>query len=487
MQTFAALLLFLPQAPAPAAGVIEETGLRAHLEYLASDELAGREAFGPNALSTAKYLREQLQGFGVVGAMPNGEHFQDFQVGKVHYGAESELTLITGDGTEVALENGSQFRMSGDRRTLRDLDGVGVQLVHQGSEPMGSPGPRTALLYVGAAKSWREFRKAHADGDWAALLHFQPGRKLNKATAGRTPMSRPWYEPTWQESKGSTQVRLYGEMPWIEDVTGLRLSVHREVETLTDRNVVGVIPGVGTPENPELASEVIVLSAHFDHLGAKEPQDGEDRIYNGADDDASGVAVLLGLAEAFSKAQPSARTVVFLFAAAEEKGILGTKYFVHAPPMAFENIVCNLNFEMLGRPDPEAGGPGKMWLTGFERSSLGPAFLEAQIDLVADPRLEQNFFERSDNIVFVKQGVVGQTLSSYNMHRDYHGVDDEADRIDFAHLDACAEAGFLAAIELTQGRVRPTWNPGFDPLKPDEEPAEESSAEEKPEVKTEVK
>ncbi len=114
--------------------------------------------------------------------------------------------------------------------------------------------------------------------------------------------------------------------------------------------------------------------------------------------------------------------------------------------MAFENIVCNLNFEMLGRPDPEAGGPGKMWLTGFERSSLGPAFLEAQIDLVADPRLEQNFFERSDNIVFVKQGVVGQTLSSYNMHRDYHGVDDEADRIDFAHLDACAEAGFLAAM-----------------------------------------
>jgi len=153
-------------------------------------------------------------------------------------------------------------------------------------------------------------------------------------------------------------------------------------------------------------------------------------------------------------------TVVFLLACAEEVGILGTKYFVHAPTVPFENIVCNLNLEMLGRPDDLVGGAGKLWLSGYERSSLGPAFEEAGIDVVADPRLEQSFFTRSDNIVFVEQGVVGQTLSSYNMHRDYHGVGDEIDKIDFEHLAACTQAALKATLELTEGRLKPVWNQG---------------------------
>ncbi len=122
--------------------------------------------------------------------------------------------------------------------------------------------------------------------------------------------------------------------------------------------------------------------------------------------------------------------------------------------------MCNLNFEMLGRPDELVGGAGKLWLSGFERSSLGPAFAERGIDVVADQRLDQNFFARSDNIVFVREGIVGQTLSTYNMHKDYHQPTDDWDTLDYAHMEACAKAGFAAAGMLADGSVSPTWNEG---------------------------
>jgi hypothetical protein len=139
--------------------------------------------------------------------------------------------------------------------------------------------------------------------------------------------------------------------------------------------------------------------------------------------------------------------------------------YMSAPAEPLASTVADLNLEMLGRPDREAGGPGRLWLTGFERSNLGPAWQAGGLAIVADPRPEQSFFSRSDNYPLALAGVVAQSLSSFNMHRDYHRPGDEAEKIDFEHLEAAARLAFRAAATLADGSLQPGWLPGMQPEK----------------------
>jgi Iap family predicted aminopeptidase len=118
---------------------------------------------------------------------------------------------------------------------------------------------------------------------------------------------------------------------------------------------------------------------------------------------------------------------------------------------------------MIGRPDPLAGGAGKGWLTGYERSTMGEMLRTAGIPLVADPRPEQNFFERSDNIAFARLGIPAHTLSSFNLHEDYHTPDDEIDRVDFPHMTAVIAAA-AQAVRLMADGPAPQWKAGGRPL-----------------------
>ncbi|HEX5012146.1 MAG TPA: M28 family peptidase, partial [Planctomycetota bacterium] len=158
--------------------------------------------------------------------------------------------------------------------------------------------------------------------------------------------------------------------------------------------------------------------------------------------------------------KPPARTLVFLLVTGEERGLLGTEYWLGHPSRPLKDVVLNLNFEMIGRPDSLAGGPGKLWLTGFERSNLGPAFAAAGLPVAPDARPEQHFFERSDNYAFVERGVVGQSLSSYNMHAEYHTVDDEIATLDFTHMEGAVRAGLAAARMVADGTLMPAWVKG---------------------------
>jgi hypothetical protein len=125
-------------------------------------------------------------------------------------------------------------------------------------------------------------------------------------------------------------------------------------------------------------------------------------------------------------------------------------------------MVAEMEVEMAGRPDSLAGGPGKLWMTGYDRSTMGSMLKAAGIPIVPDPYPQYKFFERSDNIVFARRGIPAHTLSSYNLHRDYHEPTDDVSRIDFAHLTAIARAAASAARLLTDGAA-PRWNPGGQP------------------------
>jgi Zn-dependent M28 family amino/carboxypeptidase len=152
------------------------------------------------------------------------------------------------------------------------------------------------------------------------------------------------------------------------------------------------------------------------------------------------------------------RTVMFAAMTGEEEGLLGTRWFIAHPAVPFERIVANLEIEMIGRPDSLAGGAGKGWLTGYDRSTMGAMLAAAGIPLVADPHPEMHFFERSDNIAFAMKGIPAHTLSSYNLHGDYHTPRDDLFRVDVDHMAKVIEAGARAVRMLADGE-KPAWVP----------------------------
>ena len=222
-------------------------------------------------------------------------------------------------------------------------------------------------------------------------------------------------------------------------------------------NVVGMAPGTDSA----LRSQAVLVDAHYDHLGLGRPVNG-DSVYNGADDDASGTVAVLEIARILAARRDTKRTLIFAATTGEEVGLVGTNWYIANPPFPLGQTVANFEIEMIGRPDSLSGGSGKGWLTGYDRSTMGPTLAAAGLPIVADPRPDQQFFQRSDNIAFARLGIVAHTLSSFNLHRDYHQPSDEVGAVDFTHMAALIDAATRAVWVLANGEV-PTWNPDGQP------------------------
>ncbi len=225
-------------------------------------------------------------------------------------------------------------------------------------------------------------------------------------------------------------------------------------------NVVGVLPG----SDPTLRDEVVLVTAHYDHLGIGRPING-DSIYNGADDDASGVIAVIEMAKALQRGPRPKRTIVFMAITGEEVGGLGTRWYIANPVRPLAKTVVDLNVEMIGHADSLAGGFGKAWLTGYERSTMGDLLADNGIPLVLDPRPTQRFFERSDNAAFARVGIPAHSLSSYNLVSPYHQPNDDASTIDVKHMTQVIGATARALRLLADGPA-PTWHPGGKPEAP---------------------
>jgi Zn-dependent M28 family amino/carboxypeptidase len=226
---------------------------------------------------------------------------------------------------------------------------------------------------------------------------------------------------------------------------------------IKEANVVGVLRG----SDPELRNEYVLVTAHYDHVGIGRPLDG-DSIYNGADDNASGTAALIWIAETLAAAEsPPARSVIFAAMTGEEIGLLGTRWYIANPPVPLDRVVANLNLEMIARPDT-AFGHGRAWLTGYDRTTMGEMLAAEGLAVEPDPRPEQNYYQRSDNIAFARLGFPAHTLSSFGDHREYHTPDDEVELADPDHMAAMAEVAVSAVLTLANGEV-PVWKEGFGP------------------------
>jgi hypothetical protein len=222
-------------------------------------------------------------------------------------------------------------------------------------------------------------------------------------------------------------------------------------------NVIGILRG----SDP---SEAIMLSAHIDHLGVNEAVTGDDKIFNGADDDASGCVAVLELARALAAGQRPRRTIYFVGFGSEERRGGGSRHFIDNPPVPLTQIVADLQFEMLGRPDEKVPA-GTLWLTGFDRSNLGPELAKHGAALVADPHPQQRFFQRSDNYPLALRGVIAHTISSFGLHTDYHRVTDDVTKIDFPFMTRSLNSLVKPIQWLANSTFRPEWLPGQAPAR----------------------
>lgn len=225
----------------------------------------------------------------------------------------------------------------------------------------------------------------------------------------------------------------------------------------SSENVVAIIPGSVWPQ------EYIVLSAHYDHVGAK-----GDTIYNGADDDGSGTVALLEIAQAFKKAQDQGmgpkRSIVFLHVTGEEIGLYGSRYYTENPIYPLEQTVCNLNTDMIGRIDPnKAGNDNYIYLIGSDKLSqelhdlsenVNQEFSQLELDYTFNDENDPNrFYYRSDHYNFAKNNV--PIIFYFNgVHEDYHQPTDTPDKIEYPLMSKRAQLIFHTAWEVANQEKR---------------------------------
>jgi hypothetical protein len=210
------------------------------------------------------------------------------------------------------------------------------------------------------------------------------------------------------------------------------------------------------------SSRLAALRVNMDSLRRLHPTARLDSVFNGADDDASGVVAVIEVARRIAAGPRPKRTIVFAATTGEEAGLLGTRWYIEHPVVPNAALQANLEIEMIGRPDSLSGGKGRAWLTGFERSTMGEMFAANGLPIGPDRRPEQSFFARSDNIAFARMGVPAHTVSSFNMHTDYHQLTDDVRAVDFDHMAAVIDATVRAVDLLANGKA-PAWKPGGKP------------------------
>ena len=441
--------------------------IRAHEEFLASDALQGRGSGTHDELVAATYLASELRQYGIEPAGDNGSYIQRVPTIQQKITSAPRLTITPPGGNPAAepmvWDCGKEFLVAFLTRAefsgpLRKVDADKLSA----GNPTVEPG--AVVLITGSDQSRvRQAAFSLASLGAAGALTLASDRQFKHfEEAGKQLPKLPnrLEEDSADEMKVDVLTLNRDAFRTLEQMPEGAM-VHFEARSSDEKgstwNVVGILRG----SDSSLQHAAILFSAHLDHLGIGAPVDG-DNIYNGADDDASGTTAVLEIARMLSRGRRPRRSVVFALFGSEEMGGLGSTYFREHPPLPLKDIAANLEFEMIGRPDP-AVKDDTLWLTGWERSNLGPLLVAHGARLVADPHPGENFFARSDNFVLAKKGVVAQTISSYGLHPDYHQPSDDLAHLDFKHMDTAIES-LLAPVEwLVNSSFRPKWNAGGQP------------------------
>jgi Zn-dependent M28 family amino/carboxypeptidase len=517
--TFAALLAACSSEPSepPAAsvsGAVDPASRWfAHVEALANDDMRGRETGSPEHRKAADYVAEQFKRAGLQPAGTDG-YFQPVSFRSRTIDEPQSSLAIVRNGTiePVALGDEASFGMRIDpapaveaplvfaghglqipevkHDDFAGLDVKGKVVVHLAGSPRDVPGALSAH-YQSAAERWSTLKRLGAIGvisianpkamdvPWE---RSSPNR-LNAAmaladaalddTAGQQVSIA--FNPARAERLFAGSGHTFAELLAIADAgkalphfplpTSIRARVKVDSQDVESHNVAGLVKG----SDPVLANEYVVLTAHLDHVGIGAPING-DAIYNGAMDNASGIATLIEAAGSVAAAKPR-RSVLLVAVTAEEKGLLGSRYFALNPTVPREAVVANVNMDMFLPLFPLKS----VMVLGLDESDLGDEVRavaqEMGIGVRPDPQPQRNRFIRSDQYSFIRQGVPALAMkvgfepgspeekidADWTRERYHAPSDDLAQPIDRGAAVGFTEAIGRLSLRIANRATRPEW------------------------------
>ncbi|MGB0895561.1 MAG: M20/M25/M40 family metallo-hydrolase [Parashewanella sp.] len=389
--------------------------------YLANDNLKGRASFTPEADKAADYIASRFKEVGL-SPFKSNSYKQTFPV----FVRELESVTVSLNKTAVKAADIAVATTS-DETDWETNSNIKVSLVNAKDDL------RSALSKLN-----------QQGGDHLVLINSAHKKLFNRY---RAYFSHPKTKLVDNDA-GTLVMVLTDEI----EANNFAVSVKSRSTQKQLTNVIGVLPA----KNKQ--AEMVLFSAHYDHIGTKSAENSkQDIISNGADDDASGVSGIINLAKYFSAKQQNTRQLVFVAFAAEEIGGYGSKYFAQQQDPS--QITAMFNLEMIGKPSKF--GQGKVWMTGYERSDLGSIMNRAlkplNTKVYADPYPKQRLFYRSDNATLARLGVPAHSFSSTQIDKDphYHKVTDEIATLDFVSMQQVVNTIAKGVEPIVTGQATP--------------------------------
>jgi hypothetical protein len=440
-------------------------GLKADVSFLASDQLQGRGTPSPGLDIAAEYIAAE---FRRAGLEPGGDdgYFQTALYANVTPNAEGmEFTLEAGGNTVKAHKESMALQQAGAADFSRSpiLKAMGSDSAAITALTPEQVRGKVLVLDFGEGSNpiliTRQLPAIIARLQPALVVLLRSGGQPTNMTARLREMSPSSSTPVMLVWDDAVRAALGSGKPGPTDAT---VSVHippPAVVPVKLHNVVGVLRG----SDPALRDTYVLVTAHYDHLGVRGTGEG-DHIYNGANDDGSGTASVIEIANALA-AQPMRpkRSIAFLTFFGEELGLVGSRYYGAHPVFPLAKTVADLNLEQLGRTDVDGGSSvGLVNVTGYDFSTLTDAVRKAGeatgLQVLKNEQLNVRYFAQSDNQALADAGVPAHTLSVGYVFPDYHKAGDEWPKLDYDNLAKVDLTVALAVFRVADSLETPQWN-----------------------------
>jgi Peptidase family M28 len=458
---------------------IREADIKADLFTLASDAMRGREAGTVDELTASAWIAERARAAGLQPAGDNGTYFQFFPIERLRISATSTVafdgkTLAMGrdvvpDSAVVGAVDAPVTVAEGenvDGLTLKDR--VLVVRYAPAEQPVQDASPRT----VAAIRTWLRAieQKVRASAP-AAIVAIVPDAAQDQWNRVAIFLPRGSYTLN-VDGAGPAPVAARGAPVLYVRESALGGPVERDARLVanisTERfeypsvNIVAKVPG----RDPRLEGEYVLFSAHQDHDGVRYAVKGDD-IWNGADDNATTAVALLAIGRAFA-ARPGRRSALFVWHGAEERGLMGSRWYVTHPTVPLTAIVACLNGDMIGRNDPgtaallgalppHRNSPELVEIAIAANKAVSQFTVDSSWD---DPNHREGWYYRSDHLPYARAGVPALFFTTL-LHADYHTPFDNPDRIDVTKLTKMTRWMYATGRTVAETDKAPAADPSF--------------------------
>jgi hypothetical protein len=450
---------------------ISKAEIEGHIYFLADDVLKGRATGSPELKIAASYLANSFRGYGVKPNPKTGTYYQEVKLKKVSPPKGATIEINKQVITDFAFINAATFTTNQDAVFLN----YGLESDYEGANvkgkviivKAGSPETKDTRAAFGLRRTKEELAQKNGvtaiiellsvdDNMWSFIDHNfnEPSLTVDLAEDKKDESNTVYVWVLDKEGKMAEQLSTASK------ISSKLVIGDQQEESVLSQNVIGVVEGT----DPKLKNEYIIYSAHYDHVGIGTPDETGDTIYNGARDNGVGTTTVLSMAKNLAK-YPTKRSALFILFTGEEKGLLGSSYYVENPVLPLNQMVYCFNSDNAGYNDTSL-----ISIIGLTRTSAEKNIFDAAetfgLKAIEDPAEEQGLFDRSDNVNFAKKGIPAPTFSlgftsfDGDVTKYYHRPGDEAHTLDYDYLLKFFKAYVLAGRSIANDEETPRWNKG---------------------------